>query len=74
VKLEANKRKELCKKEREQKQRKDSEPRSGTEAEFLDVIGTEVLRVLLLAIHSHFYYPAAQKWFESKQCLRKPQV
>ncbi len=28
---------------------------TNTEAEFLDVIGTKVLRVLLLAIHSHFY-------------------
>jgi hypothetical protein len=27
----------------------------GTEAEFLDVIGTKVLRVFLLAIHSHLY-------------------
>jgi hypothetical protein len=26
-----------------------------TEPEFLDVIGTKVLRVFLLAIHSHFY-------------------
>jgi hypothetical protein len=25
------------------------------EAEFLDVIGTKVLRVFLLAIHSHLY-------------------
>ncbi len=27
----------------------------GTEAEFLDVIGSKVLRVFLLAIHSHLY-------------------
>jgi hypothetical protein len=27
-----------------------------TEAEFLDVIWTKVLRVFLLAVHSHFYY------------------
>jgi hypothetical protein len=26
------------------------------EAEFLDVIGTKVFRVFLLAIHSHLYY------------------
>jgi hypothetical protein len=26
------------------------------DAEFLDIIGTKVLRVLLLAIHSYFYY------------------
>jgi hypothetical protein len=26
-----------------------------SEAEFLDVIGTKVLRVFLLAIHSHLY-------------------
>jgi hypothetical protein len=26
-----------------------------TEAEFLGVIGTKVLRVILLAVHSHFY-------------------
>jgi hypothetical protein len=26
------------------------------EAAFLDVIGTKVLRVFLLAIHSHLYY------------------
>ncbi len=26
-----------------------------TEAEFLDIIRTKVLRVFLLAIHSHFY-------------------
>jgi hypothetical protein len=26
------------------------------EAEFLDVIGTKVLRVFLLAFHSHLYY------------------
>jgi hypothetical protein len=29
---------------------------SSTEAEFLNVIGTKVLRVFLLAIHSHLYY------------------
>jgi hypothetical protein len=28
---------------------------SYTEAEFLDVIGTKVLKVFLLAIHSHLY-------------------
>jgi hypothetical protein len=27
-----------------------------TEAEFLDAIGTKVLTVFLLAIHSHLYY------------------
>ncbi len=27
-----------------------------SEAQFLDVIGTKVLRVFLLAIHSHLYY------------------
>ncbi len=26
-----------------------------TEAEFLDVVGTKVLRIFLLGIHSHFY-------------------
>ncbi len=44
------------------------------EAEFLDVIGTKVFRVFLLAIHSHLYQrillppphnPLEQKWFES---------
>jgi hypothetical protein len=40
-----------------------------TEAEFLDVIGKKVLRVFLLAIHSHLYYlyfppsPLEQNWF-----------
>jgi hypothetical protein len=29
-----------------------------TEAEFLDIIGTKVLRVFLLAIHSHLYTTA----------------
>ncbi len=38
------------------------------EAEFLDVIGTKILRIFLLAIHSHLYYgfysaPLEQKWF-----------
>jgi hypothetical protein len=28
---------------------------TGTEAEFLDVIGTKFLRICLLAIHSHLY-------------------
>jgi hypothetical protein len=28
---------------------------SGPEAEFMDVSGKKVLRVFLLAIHSHFY-------------------
>jgi hypothetical protein len=27
-----------------------------TEAEFVDLVGTKVLRVFLLAIHSHIYY------------------
>ncbi len=40
--------------------REDAKPpafRDGTlEAEFLDVNGTKVLRVFLLAIHSHLYY------------------
>jgi hypothetical protein len=30
-------------------------PLLATETEFLDVIGTKVLRVILLAIHSHLY-------------------
>jgi hypothetical protein len=38
---------------------------ASTEAEFLDVIGTKVLRVFLLAIHSHlftiFFAPLEQK-------------
>jgi hypothetical protein len=29
--------------------------RPGTETVFLDVIGTKILRVFLLAIHSHLY-------------------
>jgi hypothetical protein len=29
---------------------------TSSEAEFLDVIGTKVLRVFLLAIYSHLYY------------------
>ncbi len=39
------------------------------EAEFLDVFGTKILRVFLLAIHSHLYYgfyhppPLEQNWF-----------
>jgi hypothetical protein len=43
-----------------------------TEAEFLDVVGIKVLRVFLLAIHSHLYSqislpppPLEQKWFET---------
>jgi hypothetical protein len=44
-----------------------------TEVKFLDVIGTKVLRVFLLAIDSHLYqrvYPTPpplpqQKWFET---------
>ncbi len=42
-----------------------------TEAEFFDLVGTTVLRVFLLAIHSHLYkrilppLPFEQKWFES---------
>jgi hypothetical protein len=32
-----------------------TEPMYNTEAEFSDVIGTKVLRVFLLAIHSHLY-------------------
>ncbi len=40
-----------------------------TEAELLDVIGTNVLRVFLLAILSHLYYGfyshLLQKWFET---------
>jgi hypothetical protein len=32
-----------------------SKEENGTEAEFLDVIGTKVLRVFLLAIHSHLF-------------------
>ena len=42
-----------------------------TEAEFSDVIGTKVLRVFLIAIHSHLYYGfyppplLEQKWFET---------
>jgi hypothetical protein len=41
------------------------------EAEFLDVIGTKVLKVFLLAIHSHLHKrillpsPPEQKWFET---------
>jgi hypothetical protein len=40
------------------------------EAEFLDIIGTKVLRVFLLAIHCHLYSrilpsPLEQKWFET---------
>jgi hypothetical protein len=45
-----------------------------TEAEFLDVIGTKILRVFLHAIHSHLYKrilhphpppaPREQKWLE----------
>ncbi len=55
-KLEANKRKELCKKERERKQRKEQRTEKGyKEAEFLEVIGTKVLRVFRLALHSHLY-------------------
>ncbi len=45
---------------------------SCTEAEFLDVIGTKVLRVFLPEIHSHLYKkifppppPPEQKWFET---------
>jgi hypothetical protein len=53
------------------------------EAEFLDVIGTKVLRVFLLAIHSHLYQripppPPEEKWVDTglqcKHCTRKPQV
>jgi hypothetical protein len=40
-----------------------------SKAEFLDVIGTQVLRVFLLVIHSHLYYgippPPRAKWFET---------
>jgi hypothetical protein len=55
------------------------------EAEFLDIIGTKLLRVFLLAIQSQspllteFYSPPPlkQKWFktglECKHCIRKPQ-
>ncbi len=54
------------------------------EAEFLDVIRTKVLRVFLLAIHSHLYKrillpPSLCKnglnWFVmySRHCTRKPQ-
>ncbi len=32
-----------------------TEKKGCTEAEFLDVIGTKVVRVFLLAIHSHLY-------------------
>ncbi len=43
------------------------------EAEFLDVIGTKVLEVFLLAIHSHLYTnryysppsPIEQNWFKN---------
>jgi hypothetical protein len=39
------------------------------EDEFLNVIGTKVIRVFLLAIHSHLYLrilpPLEQKWFET---------
>ena len=34
----------------------------GSEAEFLDVIGTKVLRVFLLAIHSHLYYTVTRPY------------
>jgi hypothetical protein len=44
-----------------------------TEAEFLGVIGTKVLRLFLFAIHSQLYStngiaplpPLEQKWFET---------
>ncbi len=38
-----------------------------TEAGFLNVIGTKVLRVFLLAINSHLYYGFyfELKWFET---------
>ncbi len=56
-----------------------------TEAEFFDVTGTKVLRVFLLAIHSHLYYqillpppPLSKKCFKTgllcNYCIRKPQV
>ncbi len=40
------------------------------EAEFLYIIRTKVLRIFLLAIHSHLYLliylpPIEQKWFET---------
>ncbi len=47
------------------------EIRRSAEAEFLDVIGTKVLRVFLLAMHSHLYQwiflppPPLSKWFEA---------
>ncbi len=44
----------------------------GPEAEFLDVIGTKVLRIFLLTIHSNLYSQIA-KWFgtclECKHCI-----
>ncbi len=57
-----------------------------SEAEFLDVIGIKILRVFLLAIHSHLYAltdftpppppSPEQKWFETvmwyKHCIQKP--
>jgi hypothetical protein len=46
------------------------------EAKFLDAIWTKVLKVFLLAIHSHLYFE--QKWFETgvkcKHCIRKLSV
>jgi hypothetical protein len=45
--------------------------REKSEAEFLDVIGTNVFRVFLLANHSHLLLtdftplPLEQKWFET---------
>jgi hypothetical protein len=41
-----------------------------SEAEFLDVIGTKILGIVLLAIHSHLLRilsppPLEQKWFET---------
>jgi hypothetical protein len=43
----------------------------GDEAEFLDVIGTKVLKVFLLAFHSHLYFttppppPLERNWFDT---------
>ncbi len=43
---------------------------SSTETEFLDVIGTKVLRLHLLAIHSHLYYG----FYPTPMHLLEPQV